>query len=165
MQGTALQACLGDWGLLGLGREGRSREKQVNRPLNPFLSLPLSAHLFFFLFFPPPLLLLLFSDHAWWQTALIHLPDATVCANPCCLFTRAPSGACRIVVWQVRSVKAKIYFYLFFYVYIMSLCQQEEEDETLWNNQKSSQNTQWLATYIEKYIKMTPSPPPEMNRN
>lgn len=70
----------------GLGREGRSREKQVNRLLNPFLSLPLSAHLFFFLFFPPPLLLLLFSDHAWWQTALIHLaqdPESAWCHRLC----------------------------------------------------------------------------------
>lgn len=162
MQGTALQACLGDWGLLGLGREGRSREKQVNRPLNPFFS----SYFFPLLFFSSSFQIMRDGRQLWsiWHKTL-KVPDATVCANPCCLFTRAPSGACRIVVWQVRSVKAKIYFYLFFYVYIMSLCQQEEEDETLWNNQKSSQHTQWLATYIEKYIKMTPSPPPEMNRN
>lgn len=141
IQGTALHACMGGWELLGLGREGRSRETQVKRLPNPFLSLPPSQHisLFLLIFFLPLLLLLFFSDQAWWQTALTWLawnPESGWC-HCCCEFllpfTRAPSGACRIVVWQLRSEKAQADRF-YFNVFIMSLCQHEEEEKPPWNH-------------------------------
>lgn len=102
MQGTALQACVGKVGGFGIGQK---RNTQVKRLLNRFSSLPQSAFFSVVVFF--------FSTSTNFKMA--GSPDWNRTQNEavsCCCesllpFTRAPSGAYRIVVWPVQSEKAR----------------------------------------------------------
>lgn len=138
MQGTALQACVGGLGAVGIGQKKKKdgAETLVKRLINPFLSLPPQlAHLSFSSHFVPPSLLLHFSDQAWWQTArtwLVQDPESGWCHH--CWeslppFIHAPSGACRIVVWPLQSEKAQADGF-YFNVFITSLCKQKEGDKS-----------------------------------
>lgn len=108
MQGTALQACVGGQELSGLGREGRSRDTWIKKNAKPLFipsPPPVSTSLFFFFFFS----LLFFSSSFffpsdssdWTGTGPWRWP-----MPPLLPFTRAPSGAYRIVVRQLRSGRA-----------------------------------------------------------
>ncbi len=142
MQGTALQACVGGQELSDRDRAEKDGPEMQVKPL--FSLPPQSAFLSF-------LLLLLFSDQAWWQTALTQLardPESSWChhcCGPVVPFTRAPSGAYRIMAWQLRSGKARTDRF-HFRVFTMSFIQQDEDDKMPWNHQKSSQKKRWLAT-------------------
>lgn len=108
MQGTALQACVGGQELSGLGREGRSRDTWIKKNAKPLFipsPPPVSTSLFFFFFFS----LLFFSSFFfpsdssdWTGTGPWRWP-----MPPLLPFTRAPSGAYRIVVRQLRSGRAR----------------------------------------------------------
>lgn len=155
----------------GVLRRGQRRTEQGDRaparqktarplftPSPQSVALSFSSDHFLLLFF------LLFNlDQAIWRAVAWLVWDPERGRYQCCChsllpFTRAPSGACRTVVWQLRSGDGQkqtdgCYFSDFTMNFKSATTQQEEGQDTLITQDMYKINSDWPHTIT--YMKVT----------